>query len=300
MTDKVKKTEFIQMLLNYGLIIVLCVFIVVVSFSTENFLTIGNMINILRQVAPTGIMALGVACVIVAGHMDLSISSTVTMAGVVCVSYVKYMQADLLGICLALLVGIGVGFLNGIIIANITSKKGRKGESFIITYGMQAAIAAAALLYTNGIYMNLSGSSLHSFFGKGYVPIIIFIITAVFLEYIMKRTPFGQSVYFIGTNEAAARMSGINVKRNTVIIFIIASVCAASAGIILTSRVGAASSTSGNGLELDAIAAVVVGGTALSGGKGGIFKTVLGVIVMGVLSNALRILKCWRPLQLCY
>ena len=134
----------------------------VVSFSTENFLTIGNMINILRQVAPTGIMALGVACVIVAGHMDLSISSTVTMAGVVCVSYVKYMQADLLGICLALLVGIGVGFLNGIIIANITSKKGRKGESFIITYGMQAAIAAAALLYTNGIYMNLSGSSLHS------------------------------------------------------------------------------------------------------------------------------------------
>ena len=291
MTDKVKKTEFIQMLLNYGLIIVLCVFIVVVSFSTENFLTIGNMINILRQVAPTGIMALGVACVIVAGHMDLSISSTVTMAGVVCVSYVKYMQADLLGICLALLVGIGVGFLNGIIIANITSKKGRKGESFIITYGMQAAIAAAALLYTNGIYMNLSGSSLHSFFGKGYVPIIIFIITAVFLEYIMKRTPFGQSVYFIGTNEAAARMSGINVKRNTVIIFIIASVCAASAGIILTSRVGAASSTSGNGLELDAIAAVVVGGTALSGGKGGIFKTVLGVIVMGVLSNALRILN---------
>lgn len=291
MTEKNKKIDFIQILLDYGLIIALCIIIVFVSFRTENFLTVRNMINILRQVAPTGIMALGVACVIVAGHMDLSISSTVTMAGVVCVSYVKYMQADLLGICLALLIGAGIGFINGIIIANITSKKGRKGESFIITYGMQAAIAAAALLYTNGIYMNLQGKSFHSIFGKGYVPIILFVLIAVLLEYVMKRTPFGQSVYFIGTNEAAARMSGINVKRNTVLIFMISGLCAAIAGIVLTSRVGAASSTSGNGLELEAIAAVVVGGTALSGGKGGIMKTVLGVIVMGVLSNALRILN---------
>ena len=178
MTEKGKRLDIVQVLLNYGLIIALCIIIVIVSVSTENFLTVRNIINILRQVAPTGIMALGVVAVIVAGHMDLSISSTVTMSGVVCVSYVKYLRADITGICLALLTGAGIGLLNGVIIANITSKKGRKGESFIITYGMQAAIAAAALLYTNGIYMNLQEKSLHSFFGKGYVPIGIFAFAA--------------------------------------------------------------------------------------------------------------------------
>ena len=285
------KKNIAQIALDYGLIIVLCIFIIIVSIIADNFLTGRNIINILRQVAPAGIMALGVACVIIAGHMDLSISSILTMAGVICVAYVKYKQADALGLCLALLTGIAIGALNGIIIANITSKKGRKGESFIITYGMQAAVAAAALLYTNGIYMNLNGDSFHSIFGKGSTPIVIFIVIAVVLEYVMKCTPFGQQIYFMGNNEAAARMSGINVKRNTVIVFTISGMCAAIAGILLTSRIGAASSTSGNGMELDAIAAVVVGGTALSGGKGSIFKTVLGVIVMGVLSNALRILN---------
>lgn len=291
MVKRKKMPDIVQVLLNYGLIIALCIIIVIVSVSTENFLTFRNIINILRQAAPTGIMALGVVAVIVAGHMDLSISSTVTMSGVVCVSYVKYMQADVTGICLALLTGAGIGLLNGIIIANITSRKGRKGESFIITYGMQAAIAAAALLYTNGIYMNLQEKSLHSFFGRGYVPIVIFFLTALLLEYVMKCTPFGQSVYFMGANEAAARMSGIPVKRITMIIFAISGFFAAVAGVVLTSRIGAASSTSGNGLELDAIAAVVVGGTALSGGKGGVMRTVLGVLVMGVLSNALRLLN---------
>ena len=285
------KINIVQVLLDYGLLLALCLIIIIVSLRTDSFLTLDNIVNIMRQVAHTGIMALGVAVVIIAGHMDLSISSTVTMTGVVCVSYIKYMQADMLGIVLGLLTGIGIGLLNGLIIANITSKKGRKGESFIITYGMQSAIAATALLYTNGIYMNLTEKSFHSVFGSGYVPIIIFFVLAVVLEYIMKCTPFGQQVYFIGTNESAARMSGIQVKRVTVLIFTIAGLFAAIAGVVLTSRVGAASSTSGNGLELEAIAAVVVGGTALSGGKGGIMKTVLGVIVMGVLSNALRLLN---------
>ena len=287
MEQKFNKRKVLQILCNYGLLLALCVIIIIVSINNKNFLTFKNLLNILRQVAPAGIMALGVACVIVAGHMDLSISSTVTMAGVVCVSYIKYKNADVLGMVLALVVGLAIG----LIIVSITSKKGRKGESFIITYGMQSAIAALALLYTGGVYMNLSGGTLHSQFGSGSTPIIIFAVLALILGYVMKRTPFGQSIYFIGSNEAAARMSGINVKRNTVIIFVISGVCAALAGIVLTARISAASSTFGNGMEMDAIAAVVVGGTALSGGKGGIGKTVIGVIVMGVLQNALRIMN---------
>ena len=291
MEQKFNKRKVLQILCNYGLLLALCVIIIIVSINNKNFLTFKNLLNILRQVAPAGIMALGVACVIVAGHMDLSISSTVTMAGGVCVSYIKYKNADVLGMVLALVVGLAIGLINGLIIVSITSKKGRKGESFIITYGMQSAIAALALLYTGGVYMNLSGGTLHSQFGSGSTPIIIFAVLALILGYVMKRTPFGQSIYFIGSNEAAARMSGINVKRNTVIIFVISGVCAALAGIVLTARISAASSTFGNGMEMDAIAAVVVGGTALSGGKGGIGKTVIGVIVMGVLQNALRIMN---------
>lgn len=148
MEQKFNKRKVLQILCNYGLLLALCVIIIIVSINNKNFLTFKNLLNILRQVAPAGIMALGVACVIVAGHMDLSISSTVTMAGVVCVSYIKYKNADVLGMVLALVVGLAIGLINGLIIVSITSKKGRKGESFIITYGMQSAIAALALLYT--------------------------------------------------------------------------------------------------------------------------------------------------------
>lgn len=122
-------------------------------------------------------------------------------------------------------------------------------------------------------------------------PIIIFVGMAIVFYLLMNKTPFGRTIYFIGNNEPAARMSGVNVKFYTVAIFVIAGFCAGLAGVILSSRVNAASSTAGNGMELDAIAAVVVGGTALTGGKGGIGRTVLGVVVLGVLQNALHILN---------
>ena len=287
---KKNTNKLVLVLCDYGLIIALCLIILAVSLTNKSFLTISNIFNILRQIAATGIMAVGVSTVIIAGHMDLSIESITTMAGVVCVTYVKNGQ-DVLGIILALLVGVGFGLLNGIIITSITSKKGRNGESFIITYGMQSAIAAAALLYTGGVYMNLKGGTFHSFLGKGMTPVIIFGVIAIILAYVMGHTPFGRSVYFLGGNEAAARMSGKRVKLHTILVFLIAGVCSAIAGIVLTARISAASSTFGTGLALDAIAGVVVGGTPLSGGKGSVEKTVLGVIVMGVLQNALRILN---------
>lgn len=286
-----KKNKISYLLLDYGLLIALLFIIIVVSFISENFFSVNNMLNILRQVSVTGVMALGVSIVIIAGHMDLSIGSILSLSGVVVMTMVNDYRMDGLGVIMALGAGGIVGLINGVIIAAITGKKARTGESFIITYGMQTAIAAFTLLVTNGVYINGKGGGFHSQIGKGMWPIIIFVGLAVLFYLMMNKTPFGRTIYFIGNNEPAARMSGVNVKFYTVAIFVIAGFCAGLAGVILSSRVNAASSTAGNGMELDAIAAVVVGGTALTGGKGGIGRTVLGVVVLGVLQNALHILN---------
>lgn len=287
---KLNGVKPLQILLNYGLIFALCIIVIIVSFISDQFLTPQNIMNVLRQVSTTGVLALGVSAVIIAGHMDLSIGSTLTLSGVLCMTLVNKHNADVLGILMGVLAGLAAGVCNGLIIANITGKKERKGESFIITYGMQA-VAAAALLFTNGVYINGSGSKIHSLIGKGSTPVIIFLAIALILYLVISRTSFGRTIYFIGMNEQAARMSGINIKRRTVWVFVISGLCAGIAGVILTSRVNAASSTAGVGMELEAIAAVVVGGTALSGGKGGILRTVLGVFIMGILQNALHILN---------
>jgi ribose/xylose/arabinose/galactoside ABC-type transport system permease subunit len=233
-------------------------------------------------------MAFGMTFVIVAGSIDLSVGSVVSLSGVVCISIINKFGADGWAIFTAISSGAIVGLINGLIISKI---KGRIGESFIITYGMQTAVAALALIYSGASFMNGEGDGFHRVIGKGSGPIIIFIVLAIILHFILTKTTFGRKVYFMGSNSLAAKMSGINVTNITIIIFVIAGVTAALASVVLSSRVNAASPVSGKGYELEAIAAVVVGGTSMSGGKGGVINTVIGVIVIGVLGNALNILN---------
>lgn len=283
-----KTVKLKRILRSYGVMFALLLIIIIVSIMSDSFFTINNMLNILRQVSVIGIIAFGMTFVIIAGKIDLSVGSTLSLTGVVCISIINDYGADALAIIAALVVGGVVGLINGTIIALI---KGRMGESFIITYGMLTAVSAVALIYSGASFMNGEGQGFHSRIGKGFGPIVIFIVLAVILHLILTKTTFGRKVYFIGGNAGAAKMSGLSVRNNTIIIFVIAGVTSALASIVLSSRVNAASPVSGTGYELEAIAAVVVGGTSLNGGKGGIINTVLGVIVIGVLGNALNILN---------
>lgn len=282
------KRPWKKAIFDYGLLFALLLIIAAVSLVTDAFFTVDNLLNILRQSAVIGIMAFGVTIVIIAGHIDLSIGSTASLAGMIVLSIINRSGNDLWAITAALLAGALVGFINGAVIALI---KGRVCDSFIITFGMQTAVAAVALIYSGGNFLTGHGKGIHRLLGRGFVPIALFLVLAVVMELVMKKTPFGRTVYFMGENPRAAKMSGVNVAFYTTMLFVIAGVCASLASVVLCSRVNAASPVSGKGYELDAIAAVVVGGTSMQGGRGGILRTVLGVVVIGVLGNALNVMN---------
>ncbi|MBN1299487.1 MAG: ribose ABC transporter permease [Actinobacteria bacterium] len=270
--------------------------IIVVSIIEPNFFAINNFLNILRQSSAIGLCALGMTYVMIAGGFDLSIGSTVSLTGVVAImimnSYGVTGNVDVaavIAILAAIIVGAIVGFINGIILAAIN---GRLGEAFIITYSMQIVIAAIALIVSGGqfIFGRFEEERLYTKIGTDYGPILIFIVIAILMQLIFANTNFGRQSYFLGGNMDVAKMAGIKIKQIRVINFIVCGICAGLAGIIVTSRVYSASPLQGSGYELNAIAAVVIGGTSLMGGSGSILKTILGVLILGILSNALNVI----------
>lgn len=283
-----------SILRSYGVMIGLIVVIIIVSIVEPAFFTLNNMLNILRQSSAIGIAALGMTYVMISGGMDLSIGSTVSLCGMIAILIMNSIgvtgNADIaavIAILAAVIVGGSVGFTNGMILSAIN---GRLGESFIITYSMQIVIGALALLVTGGQFIfGRFPERLYSHVGTGLVPIFIFIGLAAVMQFGLTKTNFGRQTYFLGANMDVAKMSGIKVNQVRVINYMICGMCAGLAGIIITSRVYSASPLQGSGYELDAIAAVVIGGTSLMGGSGSILKTILGVLIVGILANALNV-----------
>lgn len=279
---------------SYGVMIGLLVIIIAVSIIEPAFFTINNLLNILRQSSAIGLCALGMTYVMIAGGFDLSIGSTVSLTGVIALMIMNSIGLTInvdiaagIAIIAALFAGACVGFANGMILAAIN---GRLGESFIITYSMQIVVGALALLVSGGQFIaGKFSEKLYSKIGTGLVPIFIFIGLAIIMQLVLAKTNFGRQTYFFGANMDVAKMSGIRIKQIRVINFIICGMCAGLAGIIVTSRVYSASPLQGTGYELDAIAAVVIGGTSLMGGSGSILKTILGVLILGILANALNV-----------
>ncbi|MHB1252576.1 MAG: ABC transporter permease [Candidatus Humimicrobiaceae bacterium] len=295
--EKIKnRTNIVSVLRSYGVMIGLIVIIIIVSIIEPAFFTVHNLLNILRQSSAIGLCALGMTFVMIAGGMDLSIGSTVSLCGMIAIVIMNSIGvtgnaevAAVIAIIAAIAIGGFIGFINGLILASIN---GRLGESFIITYSMQIVIGALALLVTGGqfIFGRFPEGGLYSKTGTGLPPILIFIILAIFLQFVLVKTNFGRHTYFLGANMDVAKMSGIKIKQVRVINFIICGMCAGLAGIIVTSRVYSASPLQGSGYELNAIAAVVIGGTSLMGGSGNILKTIIGVLVLGILANALNVI----------
>jgi ribose/xylose/arabinose/galactoside ABC-type transport system permease subunit len=197
-------------------------------------------------------------------------------------------QTAIIAILAGIAIGAVVGLINGAIMALVN---GRMGESFIITYAMQIVIGAVAFAVVQGNFQSAKyPDGLFKSLGMGSVPIIIFAVVAIIVQVVLTKTGTGRNLYFLGANMDAAKMAGIKTKTVRVVSHILCGACAGFAGVLIVSRVNSASCLQGVGYELDALACVAVGGTSLNGGSGSIAKTVLGVLVIGVLATALNVM----------
>ncbi len=263
---------------------------------SPRFLDLNNQMNILMQVSIIGIIALGMTVVMLSGGIDLSVGSVLALVGVIAVIALNATGSIIAAVLTAFIVGSFAGLLNGLMVA-----KGRIA-SFIATLGMMAAARSIALYIANGgsISGEVSGFSAianSEFFMIDY-PIIIFIIMTVFVYLLMHKTRFGRYVYAIGSNEKAAMLSGIRVDRVKIGVYSLTGLLVSVAATIETSRLNSiSSSSSGASYELDAIAAVIIGGTRMTGGRGKIIGTFFGVLILGILNNMMNLMNVSPHLQ---
>jgi len=288
--------------LAFGALIVL---IVVFSLASENFLTFNNVVGILLATAVNGVLALGVTFVIITGGIDLSIGTVMTFSGV---------MAALLTINWGLPVGVGIvggvlmGGLAGLINGTVISRM--KVPPFIATLGMMYIAKGLALVLSElrPIYFNdapaFRSIALGSLIGKVFpefeIPNAVLILfgAAIVAAFLLNRTVLGRYTFALGSNEEATRLSGVNVKFWKTLVYTVGGLFAGLGGVLMAARLNSAQPALGQGYELDAIAAVVIGGTSLSGGEGTIMGTIIGAFVMSVLTNGLRILSVPQEWQI--
>jgi ribose transport system permease protein len=265
---------------------------IVLSVLSDSFLTVDNWLNILRQVSINALIAFGMTFVILTGGIDLSVGSVLALSSAITAGMMASGTNGVTAIIIGLLAGFFMGAINGIVIT-----KGRVAP-FIATLATMTMFRGLTLVYTDGrpITGFAADDILFQMMGRGYflgipVPVVFMIVVYAALYFVLKKTTFGRHTYAIGGNEEASRLSGIRVDRLKVWIYSLTGGLSALAGIILTSRLNSAQPTAGTAYELDAIAAVVLGGTSLSGGRGWIFGTLVGALIIGVLNNGLNLLN---------
>lgn len=281
-----------KFLLEQRSIIALLVLIGVVSAINPNFFTVDNILNILRQTSVNAIIAVGMTFVILIAGIDLSVGSILALTGAFAANMVGTELSILLVIPAVLLIGTLLGTLSGVIVA-----KG-KVQAFIATLVTMTLLRGVTMVYTDGRPISTGFSDTadaFAFLGTGYlfgIPVPIWLMAIVFLIswYVLKHTKMGRYIYALGGNEAATQLSGINVDKVKIFVFAVSGFLSALAGLIVTSRLSSAQPTAGVTYELDAIAAVVVGGTSLMGGKGRVMGTLIGALIIGFLNNALNLL----------
>src|SRR5438132_4255168 len=248
-----------------------------------------NILNLVRQVSVIGIVALGEMLVILTGGIDLGVGSIVGLTGVVAAS----LQHDNAGLGPSLLVPLLIGGLTGLVVGILVTRGNI--PSFVATLGVLAGLQGVTLVFTNAQPITGLKDDFRSI-GTGYVgdipvPIVIYAVAIVVTGVLLSRTTLGRSIYAIGGNENAARLSGIRVDLVKTAVFVISGACAALGALILTARLNSGQPQSGQGYELDAIASVVIGGTSLSGGRGTVLGTLAGALLIGVLSNGLGLMN---------
>lgn len=283
------KANLKNFLVKYKSLFGLLVLCIILSILTPRFLTINNLRNVFTQVSVNAVIAAGMTFVILTGGIDLSVGSILAIAGAVAAAIVKSTGNVFLAVIAALAIGAIIGLLNGIIIAR------GKIQAFIATLVSMTVFRGVTYVYTNGTPVSGLGQKFmvlgnDKILGMP-IPVIVTVIIFLLSYYILDQTRYGRYVYSIGGNEDTARLSGINTNKVKTLVYVISGVMAAVSGIIVTSRIGSASPNAGSGFELDAIAAVVLGGTSLAGGEGSIVGTIIGAVIIGVLNNGLNLMN---------
>ncbi len=259
---------------------------IVMVFASDSFLSVNNLSNVGRQVSINALIAVGMTFVILTGGIDLSVGSVMALAGTIAAGLMIGGVNAVLALLICVLIGAAFGIFNGALVAY-----GRM-PPIIVTLATMGIARGLALIYTHGYPIDGLPSWI-SFFGNGSVfglqmPIIIMLVVYAIAWVILERTPVGRYVYAIGGNESATRLSGVRVSRYKMIVYAISGLTSAIAAVVITARLMSGQPNAGIGFELDAIAAVVLGGTAISGGRGSIIGTLLGALLLGVLNNGLN------------
>ena len=280
----------------YTMELILLALVVFLVFTAPGFASLANTLNVLRTVAMLGIIAFGMTAVIIAGEIDLSVGAGAALAGCI-VAWFGVNYAEAWGGTAAL----GIGFLCALIVGFFTGFMTGKFRqwfnvpSFITTLALFTALRGAANLITGGFPLSNLPSSF-GFFGGGYLfgipfPVYLFALTFVAMHFLMNHTSFGRSVYAVGGTMEAARLSGIDVWKVKSLTLALTGVLTAVSGTLIASQIGSGTGTTATGMELDVIAAVIIGGTSLFGGKGRIWGTFVGVIFLGCISNGMTLLN---------
>lgn len=276
-----------NLLARQGILVAFVIFMIGFALLNDRFLALDNVMGVVRSSAILGVMALGVTFVVISGNLDLSVGSMMSFSTIVVLDLHDKIGPELaipamfvMTMALGALIGFLVGYL--------------KLNSLIVTLGMLSAIHGLTLTYSGGKNMDIADkeNTWFSVIGQGSVlgvpvPIVIFIVLALVLTMLLAKTPFGRKVYAVGGNGVAATFSGIRRARVVFTTYLISSFCVATAGLIQASRSMGSQNTVGQGLELEVLAAIILGGASLLGGSGTVFKTVIGVLILGFIQNGL-------------
>jgi ribose transport system permease protein len=276
-----------QLLARQGILVAFVVFIIVFAIANPRFIAVDNVMGVIRSSAILGVMALGVTFVVISGNLDLSVGSMMSFSTIVVLDlHDRIGAAPAIPVMFAMTLALGalIGFLVGYL----------KLNSLIVTLGMLSAIQGLTLLYSGGQNMDIAdkANTWFAVFGRGDmlgipVPILIFLLLAAILGIMLAKTPFGRKVYAVGGNGTAASFSGIPRARVVFFCYVMSAFCVAVAGLLQAGRSLGSQNTVGQGMELEVLAAVILGGASLMGGSGTILKTVIGVLILGFITNGL-------------
>ena len=289
MSIRISSTIVTRFLSRYGSLVMLATLVILMSLTSKEFLTLNNLTNVARQVSIFAIIGTGMTFVIITGGIDLSVGSQLALTGCVAMTIIDKTNGDFL-------VGAICGAANGITVSRF------RVPPFIATLAGLTVFRGLSLVITNGLpIIKFEGS--FRFIGQGViagipVPVIIMVIVVIVMQLVLSRTAFGAYIYSVGGNEEAARLSGIKVAWVKFWAYVLCGFLSGLSGMILMARLSSAQPAVGEGFELDAIAAVVLGGTSLMGGRGAVWSTLIGALVIGILSNGMNLMGVHSHYQL--
>lgn len=287
MNNTKNKLQYIQ---DYGSLIALVVLIIVISVISPDFRTVNNFLSLLRQSAINGLIAFGMTCIILTGGIDLSVGSILALTSIICAHTIKLGLPAPIAMIAALIFGIVLGTVSGLMvtksrlqpfIATLITMTGYRGLTMIISGGRPISRLG------DNVILNQIGKG--GFIGVP-IPVWILLVFFVIFLFVLNKTVLGRQIYATGSNSKAAELAGININKIKLIVYAVSGFMSALSGLILVSRLGSAQPTLGSGYELDAIAAVALGGTSMTGGRGKITGTLIGILIIAVLNNGLNII----------